>query len=114
MEVIDECLGRLEKAVAEVGGTLIVTADHGNSDMMLEVDRKTGQIKRDEDGRAVVKTSHTLSPVPWLLVGRDAELFEPNPELDAPGLGSLAASLLVLLGFEPPADYLPPLIVRRR
>lgn len=114
MEVLDECIGRLEDTVAEVGGTIIVTADHGNSDMMLEIDKKTGEIKRDENGRAVVKTSHTLSPVPWLLAGRDAELFEPNHEVDAPGLGNLAASLLVLLGFEPPTDYLPPLIERRR
>lgn len=114
MEVVDECIGRLEETVAGVGGTLIVTADHGNSDMMLEIDKKTGEIKRDDDGRPVVKTSHSLSPVPWLLTGRDAELFEPNREVDAPGLGNLAASLLVLLGFEPPADYLPPLIERRR
>jgi len=113
MEVVDECVGRLETAVGTAGGTLIVTADHGNSDMMLEVDKSTGEVKIGADGQPVVKTSHTLSPVPWMLTGRGAELFEANPDLERPGLGNLAATLLVLLGFEPPEDYLPPLVVRR-
>ncbi len=113
MEVVDVCLGRLEQAVERVGGTMIVTADHGNLDMMLEVDRKTGEIKRDENGEPVVKTSHTLSPVPWLLIGPEAGLFEANPGLEDPGLGNIAATILVLLGFEPPEDYLPPLVARR-
>jgi 2,3-bisphosphoglycerate-independent phosphoglycerate mutase len=113
METVDSCLGLLEEKIATVGGTMIVTADHGNLDMMLEVDRKTGEIKLGTDGIPVVKTSHTLSPVPWLLTGRDAEGFEPNPAVERPGLGNVAATLLLLLGFQPPADYLPPLIVRR-
>jgi 2,3-bisphosphoglycerate-independent phosphoglycerate mutase len=113
MEVVDACLGRLEQAIERLGGTMIVTADHGNLDMMLEVDQRTGEIKLDPNGEPVVKTSHTLSPVPWLLLGKDAKLFKPNPDLEAPGLGNLAAAILVLLGFEPPEDYLPPLIVRR-
>jgi len=60
----------------------------------------------------VVKTSHTLNPVPWLMVGSGAKLFESNPDVTAPGLGNLAATLLLLLGFEAPADYLPSLIRR--
>ncbi len=113
MEVVDECIGRLENAVNEIGGTMIVTADHGNLEMMWEVVRDTGKVKLDGDGAPVVKTSHTLNPVPWLLVGSDAELFVPNPDLREPGLGSIAASLLLLLGFQAPEDYLPALIVRR-
>ncbi len=46
MEVVDDCLGRLEEAIEGCDGTMIVTADHGNLDMMLEVDKKTGEIKR--------------------------------------------------------------------
>ncbi len=113
METVDGCIGRLEEEIRRVGGTMIVTADHGNLDMMLEVDKKTGEIKRGPDGIPVVKTSHTLSPVPWLLTGKDTDRFEPNPEVERPGLGNLAATLLLLLGFDPPADYLPPLIVTR-
>ncbi len=112
VEVVDECIGQLVEAVDAVGGTLIITADHGNLDMMWEVDRATGEVKRRPDGEPVMKTSHTLNPVPWLLTGRDADLFELNPEVTHPGLGNLAASLLLLLGFCPPDDYLPPLIRR--
>lgn len=114
MEVVDECLGRLEAAARESGATLIVTADHGNSDMMLEVDKKTGGIKIDADsGEPVRKTSHTLNPVPWLLLGREAEHYAVNEAVQTPGLGNIAASLLLLLGYLPPADYLPSLIRRR-
>jgi 2,3-bisphosphoglycerate-independent phosphoglycerate mutase len=110
IEVVDECLGRLEDVVAAVGGTMIVTADHGNLDMMWEVDRATGTVKLDSDGEPVIKTSHTLNPVPWLLLGADATRFEPNPEVSDPGLGNIAATVLLLLGFEAPEDYLPALI----
>jgi 2,3-bisphosphoglycerate-independent phosphoglycerate mutase len=113
MEVVDDCLGRLVEGVHRAGGTMIVTADHGNLDMMLEVDKKTGELKVGADGNPVVKTSHTLSAVPWLLIGKDAELFDPNPAVSEPGLGNLASTILLLLGFEAPADYLPSLIVRR-
>ncbi len=110
MAVVDECVGRLEAALAEAGGTMIVTADHGNLDMMLEVDRATGAVKRDQHGRPVVKTSHTLSPVPFLLVGRDADRFRADDAVAQPGLANLAATLLLLLGFEAPPGYLPPLV----
>ncbi len=112
MEVVDECVGRIENAVTVAGGTMIVTADHGNLEMMLEVDASAGEVKRDRRGNPVVKTSHTLCPVPWILVGRDAERFEVNPEVAEPGLANLAATLMMLLGFRAPADYLPPLIRR--
>ncbi len=110
MEVVDECIGRLEAALAAAGGTMVITADHGNLDMMLEVNRATGEIKRDRAGNPVIKTSHTLSPVPWLLVGRDAERFRADPGVSVPGLGNIAATLLLLLGYEAPADYLPALV----
>jgi len=110
MEVVDECLGRIEAAVLEAGATLIVTADHGNLDMMWEVDRKTGAIKIDAAGNPVIKTSHTLSPVPWCLVGVDADRFRVNNSIEEPGLANIAATLLLLLGFEAPSDYLPALI----
>jgi len=113
MEVVDRCVGRIEAAVETGGGTLIVTADHGNLDMMWEVDGTTKTVKRRPDGTPVIKTSHTLNPVPWLLTGHDAECFEPNPVVTAPGLGNIAASLLLLLGFEAPSDYLPSLIRRK-
>jgi 2,3-bisphosphoglycerate-independent phosphoglycerate mutase len=112
MEVVDECLGQLLDEAERAGATLMVTADHGNSDMMWEVDAKTGEVARDEAGKPVAKTSHTLSPVPWILVGAEAQRFHANPSLTDPGLGNVAATVLMLLGFSPPEDYLPPLVVR--
>jgi 2,3-bisphosphoglycerate-independent phosphoglycerate mutase len=110
MEVVDECVGRIEEAVSAARGTMVVTADHGNLEMMLEADLQTGELKRDRDGNPIVKTSHTLCPVPWLLVGDDAERFERNPELSEPGLANVAATLMLLLGYRAPDDYLPALI----
>ena len=111
MEVVDGCVGRVESAVREVGGTLIVTSDHGNLEMMLEVDPATGEVKHDEAGKPVSKTSHTLNPVPLVMTGEGTNRFEIDRSLKQRGLGNLAATLLVLLGFEPPDDYLAPLIV---
>ena len=110
MEVVDECMGRIETAVREAGATMVVTADHGNLEMMWEVDRGTGLIRLDGDGIPVIKTSHTLSPVPWCLVGTDANRFKAKTSVKAPGLGNIAATLLTLLGFKAPSDYLPSLV----
>ncbi len=113
METVDECVGRIRRAVDEHGLTLILTADHGNCDMMLEVDKKTGEIKRDADGEPVKKTSHTLSPVPWLLYGKEAARFRKNESVTDPGLGNIAATILLLLGYRSPEDYLPALVEPR-
>ena len=110
MEVVDECMGRIEAAVREAGATMVVTADHGNLDMMWEVDKGTGLTKLDGDGNPVFKTSHTLSPVPWCLVGTDANRFRAKTSVKAPGLANIAATLLILLGFKAPSDYLPSLV----
>ncbi len=110
MEVVDECVGRIEKEVAAGGATMILTADHGNLDMMWEVSTKTGEVRRDDDGNPVLKTSHTLSPVPFCMVGDSADEFRINPAVTEPGLGNIAATILLLLGFEAPGNYLPALI----
>ena len=110
MEVVDECMGRIEAAVDEAGATMVVTADHGNLEMMWEVDRRTGKIRLGVDGNPIRKTSHTLSPVPFCVVGADADRFRINASVVEPGLANIAATLLTLLGYEAPPDYLPPLI----
>jgi 2,3-bisphosphoglycerate-independent phosphoglycerate mutase len=110
VEVVDECVGKILTTVRDAGATLLVTADHGNSDMMWEVDRTTGEVKRDAQGRPMIKTSHTLSPVPLWLVGAGIDGLTANPEVAQPGLGNIAATILFLLGFEPPDDYMPALV----
>jgi 2,3-bisphosphoglycerate-independent phosphoglycerate mutase len=60
----------------------------------------------------VVKTSHTLNRVPFLLYAPDYKLAI-DESVDAPGLANVAASVLYLLGYEAPAGYEPP-VVRSR
>ena len=84
VETVDACVGTIAAAVREMGGTLLVTADHGNADCM-----------RSPDGQP--HTAHTTNPVPLILVGAEARL--------RPGrLADLAPTLLALMGFEKPAE----------
>jgi 2,3-bisphosphoglycerate-independent phosphoglycerate mutase len=68
-------------------------------------------VKRDAQGRTKAKTSHTLNPVPFVLVSSEANpRYRLRHDLAAPGLSNLASTVLNLLGFEAPADYDPSLI----
>ncbi len=84
VETVDECLGRVVEAVHAAGGACIVTADHGNSDHML-----------NDDGS--VNTAHSLNPVPFIVTAGASEL-------DGEGiLADVAPTALALLGMEQPA-----------
>lgn len=111
-ETVDLCLKRLLEVVRESGGIAFVTADHGNLDEMYEIDPKKGTFELDEKtGKPKSKTSHTLNPVPAIIY--DPEFkgeYEINSEVKEPGLGNVAATLLNLMGFDAPADYLPSII----
>jgi 2,3-bisphosphoglycerate-independent phosphoglycerate mutase len=87
VETIDLCLGRLSRAVEAKGGTLVVTADHGNAEMMR--DPETGE----------PHTAHTLDPVPFLVVNPPM----PIRRLADGRLADVAPTLLDLLGLAPPA-----------
>lgn len=111
VEAVDLCIGRLMKAVKKAEGILIVTADHGNADEMYEVDKKTGELKRDkETGEPKSKTSHTLNPVPFYVYDpSDGARFRLSSHTDL-GITSLAATSLKLLGYECPNDYDPSIV----
>ena len=104
MEVIDECMALLIDVIDELGGVIIYTADHGNADVMYTIDAA---------GDKHPKTSHTLSPVPFAIhdPNYDGEyrMVDAAPG-DAHGLANVAATVLNLLGFDAPDDYLQPLI----
>jgi 2,3-bisphosphoglycerate-independent phosphoglycerate mutase len=87
VEAVDACLGRLARAVEARGGTLVVTADHGNVEMMR--DPKTGE----------PHTAHTLDPVPFVVVNPPA----PIAGLEDGRLADVAPTLLDLLGLPQPA-----------
>ena len=112
METLDLQLGRLRNEVERLGGILVVTADHGNADEMFQHDR-SGRVVRDSaTGQPVVKTSHTLNPVPFLIhdpARDDRYRIDPDRQGGA-GIASVTATCLELLGFQPPEDLAPSLL----
>lgn len=108
VEAVDRALSRLLEGANASGATVLITADHGNCDEMIMLDKKGNPVK-DEKGAYVPKTSHTLNPVPFILTGAGAEEYEiaGNQKF---GLANLAATVLCLLGMEAPASYLPSIV----
>ncbi|WP_420452389.1 2,3-bisphosphoglycerate-independent phosphoglycerate mutase [Ilumatobacter sp.] len=100
MTIIDECLARLVEVIDELDGILVFTADHGNADIMFT----------ERDGERAPKTSHTLSPVPFAIHDPNHDGEYRMAPAGAPGLGNVAATVLELLGYRPPDDYLPALV----
>ena len=89
VRVVDECVGKVVKAVLAQGGALLITADHGNADQM--VDPETGE----------PFTAHTTNPVPLIYVNP----AEKNVKLREGGrLAYLAPTLLDIMGIEKPAE----------
>ena len=109
VKAVDEALGRIIEAADALGATVIITADHGNCEQMIAVDDKTGKAIMGPGGEYKPQTSHTLNPVPFIIHGPDTSHYEPA-DIDSPGLAHIAATILLLLGYEKPDDYLEPLI----
>lgn len=86
IETVDECLGRCVEAMREIGGEVLVTADHGNAEMMM--DPQTRQ----------AHTAHTTNVVPLLYIGRKAQVAETG------ALSDIAPTLLTMMGLDQPAD----------
>lgn len=111
VQVVDLQLARLKKVVDELDGILVVTADHGNADEMFQ-HGKDGSIKCEGDsGRAVVKTSHSLSAVPLMIYDPNRRgQYELSPEGIAASLdqnasiSNVMATCIELLGYAPPPN----------
>ena len=104
MEALDICLGRLKAAVEAAGGVMVISADHGNADDMLEHDKK-GNVKLDEEGKPARKTSHSLNPVPCIIYDPEYKGEYTTELKEGLGISSIAATCIELLGFVAPADY---------
>lgn len=109
MEALDLSLARVLRVVREVQGTLVVTADHGNAEDMLERG-KDGKVLLREDGSPKGKTAHTTNPVGLWIHRPEGAQVTLRDDLPDAGLANLASTLLELLGFEPPEDYLPSML----
>jgi|CXWL01.1.fsa_nt_gi 2,3-bisphosphoglycerate-independent phosphoglycerate mutase len=88
VKVLDECVGALGKSCAKAGWAMVVTADHGNIELM--VDPETGQ----------PHTAHTLNPVPFYLVHPDYQ----GASLKAGVLADIAPTLCQVMGLAPSAE----------
>lgn len=100
VETVDLCLGRLLRILKKHGGTLMVTADHGNADCMWT----------EKNGQRLPMVAHTRNPVPFII-----KLFHENnsfqfSERSDIGLTNVAATICILLGYEPPEGYRPSLV----
>lgn len=87
IEVLDSCLGRMITALQSVGGEAVITADHGNAEIMF--DEQTQQ----------AHTAHTQQLVPLLYVGRAANIAKPQGKLS-----DIAPTLLYLLNLTQPPE----------
>jgi 2,3-bisphosphoglycerate-independent phosphoglycerate mutase len=112
MESTDRAVELLVQGVTARGGISVVLADHGNCEEMAERDKATGALVPGHSPEGYKPaTSHTLNPVPCMIVGGGAgERFVLDRDVSAPGLANVTATCLALLGFEAPADYLPSLV----
>jgi len=103
VECVDLSLARLVPVIRALGGILVVTADHGNADQMLE---KAG------DGTEKPRTSHSLNPVPFVIYDPSLPTLGPQLRVDQPkaNLGYVAGTCLELMGLRGPEDYLPSML----
>ena len=86
IETIDDCVGKVVEEVNKVQGVLLITADHGNAEQMI--DYATGE----------PHTAHTTNPVPFILVGKEDAKLKPGR------LADLAPTMLDIMGLEKPEE----------
>ena len=87
VETVDQCLGRIKAELEKLGGILLVTADHGNAELMFN--KETGQ----------PHTAHTTNPVPFILYGDGSVTLRSGGVL-----ADIAPTMLQILGVEQPPE----------
>jgi 2,3-bisphosphoglycerate-independent phosphoglycerate mutase len=89
VETVDACLARIETTVRAKGGAMLITADHGNAEMMI--DPATGG----------PHTAHTTNPVPFIVVSENAKQFTLKPN---GSLRDISPTMLGILGVDEPKE----------
>lgn len=85
VETVDTCVGRVADSTVKMGGVMLLTADHGNADRMLDTDDTPF-------------TAHTTNPVPFTVIGMDCKLREGGRLCD------IAPTMLKIMGMPQPAE----------
>ena len=93
VEAVDTCVGRVAEAVKEMDGCILLTADHGNADKMV-----------DDDGTPF--TAHTTNPVPFCVINHPCELREGGR------LADIAPTMLKVLGLPQPEEMTGESIIK--
>lgn len=110
VEAVDEGVGRIMEALKKTHGILVCSADHGNADDMCELDKKSGALVLDGQGKCKPKTAHSLNPVPGIVYDPSGVANVRLAAVPAAGIANLAATCITLLGFVPPEDYAASLV----
>ena len=99
LEAMDKAIGKIKSKIDELGGVLLITADHGNAEEKLENNNP--------------KTSHTVNPVPFIIYDPHYKGEYILNKVNEPQLANLASTLLFYLGFKAPKIYYPSLVVSK-
>jgi len=100
VESVDLCLKRLLPVIEAAQGVAVITADHGNADLMFT----------EKKGKREPMVAHTLNPVPFIIKDYSGANKITMKKIAQPGLSNVAATLINLLGYEKPDDYNESLI----
>jgi 2,3-bisphosphoglycerate-independent phosphoglycerate mutase len=102
VETIDTMVGKLyDKVVKELGGIMFITADHGNSDQMLEADGSP-------------MTKHSMNPVPIVITSKDFEYKKEFTTSMKAKLADIAPTLLTLMEVEVPEEMTGDILVNKK
>lgn len=97
VETVDNALGKIYKAISEANGTLIITADHGNADEMINPDGS-------------IRTAHSLNPVPFVLINKELK----NVKLKKEGsLANIAPTILDIASIEQPIEMTGESLIKK-
>lgn len=95
VEAVDLSLARLLPEIEKAGGIAVITADHGNADLLFT----------EKNGVREPHVAHTLNPVPFIIKDYSGANHFSLSGVENPGLSNVAATLMNLLGFTSPEDY---------
>lgn len=94
VETVDECIGKILENVSLEEYTIIVTADHGNCEVMRNKDNS-------------INTSHTTNVVPFIITDKSLKLIDGK-------LGDIAPTILTLMGLEVPSEMTGNILIKSR